>query len=364
MLPFWIADMDFKAPPVVLEALQKRLNHGIFGYTYCPESLVEALQHWFERRHGWLIEKENLLEIPGTVPFIHLFIQHFSEPGEAILIQEPVYYPFRMAVERNGRQVVSNNLKQDESGRWVMDLDNLERLIKQHKASLMIFCSPHNPVGRVWSCDELKTLATICKDADITLISDEIHADLVHPGREHIPWLTLPAEKLPRSLSLISATKSFNLPGLTTAWAVVNNRQLYSKTAKALEASGFSNGASAPLSYAATEAAWRQGEPWLTDLLKYVGANHQLMKDFFAARIPQLKTSALEGTYLAWIDARALEISDDELFDRLIKAGVWLSRGSQFGRTGEGFLRMNLACPQSQLEEGLERMAAALGGIV
>jgi cystathionine beta-lyase len=359
LLPFWVADMDFQAAAPVLDALQKRLDHGVFGYTARPESLDEALIDWYSRYHQWDIDPKHILEAPGIVPFIHMIIRDFAEPGESVIIQEPVYYPFRLAIERNGRKVAVNRLLCDNDGRWTMDLDGLSDLIDESGSKLLIFCSPHNPVGRVWSESELLDLAELCRDKSVTVISDEIHADLVHSGHRHIPWLSLPENRLPQSMALLSATKSFNIPGLNTAYAIVPGENLRSRTEVMLSSLGIGNGSSSPLSYAASEAAWREGRDWLNALMVYLAGNDLLVREVLGNQLPEIGVAHLEGTYLEWLNFNRLGLGDDEIWERQLDAGVWLSRGSQFGEGGEGYLRMNIACPGLQLEEGLERLVKA-----
>jgi len=355
LLPFWVADMDFRVAPVIEEALKKRLEHGVFGYTSRPESLDDALVNWFARRHHWKIEKNEILEAPGIVPFIHMFIREFTNPGDAVIIQEPVYYPFRKALVNNGRRVVVNQLVRDDSGRWGMDLEDLSRLINESGAKTLILCSPHNPVGRVWQEDELLNLADLCRAKDVTVVSDEIHADLVHPGYRHIPWLSLPEKRLPRSLALVSATKTFNIPGLTTAYAIVPDPDLRQSCHTMLTALGLGEGSFAPLSYVAAEAAWRGGEPWLEALLGQIRRNDTVLRKTLGDALPGLQIADLEGTYLAWFYPDLRE-NPRKLWSKLLDAGAWLSRGADFGPVGEGYLRMNIACPSSQMEEGLAMM--------
>ena len=271
LLPFWVADMDFMAPPSVMETLRHRVEHGIFGYTSRPESLIGALTDWFFRRHQWSIEPGSILEVPGIVPFIHIYVQFFTNPGDAVVIQEPVYYPFRTALERNKRRIAENPLIKGEDHYWRMDLKNLEWTLDESGAKTLIFCSPHNPVGRVWNWDELQDLADLCRAKGVTVLSDEIHADLIQPGFRHYPWLTLPEDKLPRSMSLVSPTKTFNLPGLNTAWAVIPDASFRGKIEAVLEGLGLGMGAANPLSYSAAEAAWREGQLWLDSLIEYIG---------------------------------------------------------------------------------------------
>jgi len=359
LLPFWVADMDFRVAPVIEEALKIRLDHGIFGYTARPESLDESLINWFARRHRWTIDASQILEAPGIVPFIHMFLREFTKPGDPVIIQEPVYYPFRKAIENNHRKAAVNQLQRSDDGCWTMDLEGLERLIDETGAKTMVFCSPHNPVGRVWHEDELLNLADLCREKGVMVISDEIHADLIQPGNRHIPWLSLPEDRLPRSLTLVSATKTFNIPGLTTAYAVVPDPDLRKNCQTMLIGLGLGEGSSSPFSYAAAEAAWRGGEPWLDALLSHIGGNDTLLKRRLGEELPDIQIAALQGTYLAWL------YSDyqGKFWKKLLDAGVWLSRGADFGRGGEGHLRMNLACPASQLEDGITMMVKAFSGL-
>ena len=360
LLPFWVADMDFRSAEPVMKALRARLDHGIFGYTARPESLDEAMVGWFSRRHGWNIDRKSILEAPGIVPFIHMAVRELTESGESVVIQEPVYYPFRQALERNHRRVAANPLDVDSSGRWSMNPAQLELELDGSGAKLLILCSPHNPVGRVWRRDELLTLADICRVRGVTVISDEIHADLVYQPHRFIPWLSLPKDRLPPSVALVSATKTFNLPGLTTAYAVVDNPELHCRIAGMLEASGMGMGSSSPLSYTAAEAAWTKGAPWLDALLGHLSRNDVMLREFLSQRLPELTAAPLEGTYLEWLNIGALGMNLDDAWERLLDAGIWLSKGSQFGAGGEHSLRMNIAAPAAQLKEGLEKMSAAL----
>lgn len=360
LLPFWVADMDFRIAPEIMSALEDRLNHGVFGYTERPETLDESLIQWFGRRYNWKIDRKQIIESPGIVPFVHMAVQNFTSPGDCVVIQEPVYYPFRKAIEKNNRKVVNNPLIQADNGVWRMDLDDLEAKIDESGASLLIFCSPHNPVGRVWIESELLDLASLCRRKGVMVISDEIHADLVHPGHRHIPWQTLDTANLPLSITLVSATKTFNLPGLTTAYAIVTDSTLARRVSGMLDALGVGGGSSAPLSYSATEAAWRDGQAWLDALLLHVEANDRLLRHRLSDDLPEVKVSCLEGTYLEWLDVRNLGMDDETVWSKVLDAGVWPSRGRQFGIAGAGHLRMNIACPRSQLEEGLDMLISAL----
>jgi len=358
LLPLWVADMDFPAPPEVLQALRRRVEHGVFGYTLEPESCFQAAMDWMRRRHGWELQREWLLPAPGVVPAISLAILAFSEPGDEVVIQPPVYYPFAQCIRRNGRSVTENPLIL-EGRRYGMDFAQLERSIGP-RTRLAILCSPHNPVGRVWERDELERLAEICLRGGLILLSDEIHCDLVLPGFRHLPTASLSAELAANTVTFLSATKTFNLAGLGGSLVVIPDAGLRRRFQSTLESvwTGVANA----LSTAASEAAWRHGEPWLERLLAYIQANYEFLVRFLEERLPELRVMPLEGTYLAWIDCRALGLPDAQLKARILeRAGVWLDDGPMFGPGGQGFQRLNLACPRATLRQALERLAGTLG---
>jgi cystathionine beta-lyase len=358
LLPLWVADMDFPSPPEVLQALRRRVEHGIFGYTLEPESYFQAAMDWVQHRHGWRIQREWLLPAPGVVPAINLAILAFSKPGEEVVIQPPVYYPFAQSISRNGRVVAENPLNL-EGRRYSMDFAQLERLIGP-RTRLAILCSPHNPVGRVWERDELARLADICLRGGLILLSDEIHCDLVLPGFRHLPTASLSEELAASTVTFLSATKTFNLAGLGGSLAVIPNPELRRRFQKTKE-SLWTEVANA-LSTIASEAAWRHGEPWLERLLAYIESNYEFLVRFLEERLPKARVMPLEGTYLAWIDFSALGLRDAQLKARILeRAGIWLDEGPLFGTGGQGFQRLNLACPRATLREGLERLTGALG---
>jgi cystathionine beta-lyase len=357
LLPLWVADMDFPAPPEVIEALRRRVEHGVFGYTLEPESYFQAAMDWMQRRHGWKLEREWLLPAPGVVPAINLAILAFSEPGDEVVIQPPVYYPFAEGIQRNGRVVAENPLAL-EKRRYRMDFAQLERRIGP-RTRLAILCSPHNPVGRVWDRDELTALGDLCRRRRVILLSDEIHGDLVLPGFRHLPSASLSTELAGITVAFLSATKSFNLAGLGGSLMVIPDPDLRKRFKKMKESlwTGLANA----FSVAASEAAWRHGEPWLDRLLAYIQANYEFLVRFLAGRLPAARVMPMEGTYLAWIDCRGLGLSDEQLKERILeRAGVWLDDGPMFGTGGQGFQRLNLACPRDTLREALERIASAL----
>jgi cysteine-S-conjugate beta-lyase len=358
MLPLWVADMDFKAPPEIVEALRRRVEHGVFGYTREPESYFEAAAAWMERRHGWRVPREWTRSASGVIPSLTAAILAFTAPGDGIVIQPPVYYPFADRIKANGRRVVENPLTL-EGSRWDMDLEGLERVIDA-STRMLVLCSPHNPVGRVWERQTLERLAAICARRGLVVVSDEIHGDLVMRGHRHVPFASVSAAAASGSVVLASVTKTFNLAGLAGSITIVPDERLRGGL-DAIYRSVYGGLANA-LALPAAEAAWRHGEPWLEQLLEYVEGNYRFMADWLSRRLPAVKAFPLEGTYLPLLDLRGLGLTDAELKDRLMSdGGVWLDEGPMFGRGAEGCQRINVACPRPILAEALERMARALG---
>jgi cystathionine beta-lyase len=356
LLPMWVADMDFEAPPEIVDALTRRVAHGIFGYTIEPESYFEAAAGWLQRRHGWEVKRAWMTSSPGVIPSLAAAILGLTAPGDRIVIQPPVYYPFALRVGANGRRIVENPLRL-AGARWEMDLEGLAGVVDAD-TRMLILCSPHNPVCRVWDRETLEGVSDFCVRRGIVIVSDEIHNDLVMSGSRHIPIASLSEAAAANSITLISATKTFNLAGLGGSLAIVPDDGLRTRFDAAQRAI-FSGVANAP-AVAAAEAAWRLGERWLDELLAYVQGNYGLVTRFLADKIPAVKASPLEGTYLAWLDMRGLKLSDEQVKEKLQReAGVWLDEGRMFGRGGEGFQRLNLACPRSILSNALERMAHA-----
>ncbi len=361
LLPFWVADMDFEAPPEIRDALARRLQHGIYGYTVEPESYFQAAGQWLERRHGWKVKRDWMLPSPGVIPCLSAAILALTDPGDGIVIQPPVYHPFAMRVTGNGRRVVENPLVLS-GAKWEMDFDGLDRAIDSG-TRMLILCSPHNPVSRVWSRGELERLVEICVRRKVVIVSDEIHFDLVMPGFRHIPIASLSPEASRITVTLFAATKTFNLAGLGGSLAVAEDPELRKRLDAAQHAvfAGLANVFAAT----ASEAAWRNGGRWLEELLGYIQGNYRFVVSFLAQRLPVVRAFPLEGTYLAFLDMRPLGLSDDELTDRLRRVGgVWLDEGRKFGRGGQGFQRLNLACSQAVLSDGLERVARALSSAV
>lgn len=357
LLPMWVADMDFKAPQPVIDALKKRAEHGIFGYTLRPPSYDQAVIDWLDQRHRFRIKKEWLVFCSGTIPALNVIVQTFTEPGDRIIIQPPVYRPFFHVVKRNGRELVENPLAFDGQ-RYTIDFNDLEQKAASG-AKLLILCSPHNPVGRVWTRDELYKLGEICIKHDILVIADEIHCDLVRKGYRHLPFASLAKEFAYQSITCMAPSKTFNLAGLQASHIIVPNDRLRSRLKTMLRTYALETGNA--FSIPAAEVAYRHGEAWLDQLLDYIEGNlHFLMNDL-KEHLPRINAIEPEGTYLVWLDFRSLGLSARELKILLReKAKVALNEGSQFGTGGAGFVRMNIACPRKTLEEGLHRIKKAL----
>jgi cystathionine beta-lyase len=349
--------MDFPAPREIVDAISRRVAAGIFGYTIEPESYFEAAISWLSRRHAWTVPREWLASAPGVVPSIVLAITAYSRPGDAVIIQPPVYHPFAACILNNGRQLVLNPLKRSGT-RYVMDFDGLERCMGD-RTRLLILSSPHNPVGRVWSREELAGLAGICSRRGVIVISDEIHHDLVMEGFRHVPFASISDEAARISVTLFAPTKTFNIAGLSGSFVLIADGQARRRFLTAKQNACFS--LPHPISLAAHEAAYRQGEAWLEELLLYIKGNYEYLVSFMKRRMPGVTVFPLEATYLAWLDMGKMGLSDAELKELLLsKAGVWLEEGASFGIGGEGFQRMNIACPRALLAQAAERIAAAL----
>jgi cystathionine beta-lyase len=356
-IPMWIADMDFKSPPAVTDALIKAAQHGIYGYGDTDDEYDTLIVDWYDRRIGWKIEKEQILKIPGVMFGVAAAIRAVTEPNDAVLICQPVYYPFAKIIPDNHRRTVISELVL-KNGRYEIDFEDFENKIKQEKVKAFLLCSPHNPVGRVWSRTELAEIARICLKNGVYIISDEIHSDFIYPGYNHIPIASISNEIADRTITCLSPTKTFNLAGLQAANMVVPNKQLRIRIKKECVATGYSH--LNIMATAATKAAYQQGEEWLEGLLQYLGQNVALLRTSFPEDAPVYALN-LEGTYLAWLDCRKLKMSPSELDNLFLsKAGIWLHNGHTFGSGGDGFMRMNIACPNSVLEEAIERIKLAV----
>jgi len=354
-IPMWVADMDFEAPPAVVEAIKRRAEHGVYGYPLIPPSFWQSAIDWLRRRHGWEVRKDWMAKSPGIVPALNYAVRAFTRPGDGVIIQTPVYFPFYHAVENNGRRLLRNPLRFD-GRRYTMDLDDLEKKIGQG-GRMLILCSPHNPVGRVWTREELEDLGRIAKD--IVIFSDEIHADLVFPGRRHHVFAALSSDLAGRTVTGIAPSKTFNTAGLSTAAVVASNPALLKAFEAETERAGFELGQ--VFGVVAFEAAYARGEDWLDELLPYLEANVDFMEKFLAERAPAIKLVRPEGTYLALLDCRGLGLEPSALNDFFLKkAGVYFSDGALFGDEAAGFVRINFGCPRALLVEALERVERAV----
>lgn len=361
VLPLWVADMDFPSPQPVVEALVRRARHGIFGYTMRTDSYDRAVVSWMQRRHGWTIQPDWIVATPGVVPAIHFLIRTFTRPGEKVLIQRPVYYPFFSAIETNGAEIVSSSLILSDS-RYEMDLAEVEVKAADPSTTLMILCSPHNPVGRVWTREELTRIGEICLRHKVLVIADEIHADLVYPGVTFTPFAAMDERLARRTVVCTAPSKTFNLAGLHTSNIIISDPQLRQRFQQTLNSCGMGKWAN-PFGVVACETAYREGEAWLSQVMAYIEGNLNYMQQFIADHIPGLKVIRPEGTYLVWLDCRGLGL-DKWALKRLMleKARIFLDEGFIFGPEGEGFERINIACPRPILQEALARLRRAVNG--
>ncbi|EST11617.1 MalY/PatB family protein [Sporolactobacillus laevolacticus] len=358
LMPLWVADMDFQVPIEITEALKKRISHGIYGYTASSNSYLSSVQKWMSDRHHWPVEKEGICHSPGIVTALNLIVDGFTEEGDKVLIQPPVYPPFSKAVLNQNRQLVTNPLIYS-NGRYTMDFSDLENKLSDPKVTLMILCSPHNPVGRVWTKQELATVAELALKYDVLVISDEIHSDLVFQGHQHVPFATLSEAAAAHSIVCTAPSKTFNLAGLQISNIIIPDPALRKRYKK--QVSRFSLSEPNSLGAVAAEAAYSYGSEWLEQCLEYIRQNADFVSNYLQKHIPDLNMVPLEGTYLGWIDCRHLgwdKIKLQRFF--LHDAKIALNQGYTFGVEGEGFVRINLACPRWLLKDALNRLQTAL----
>ncbi|MGN0140726.1 MAG: MalY/PatB family protein [Roseburia sp.] len=352
-LPMWVADMDFPTAPEIRAAIERRAAHGIFGYSVVPEEWHQAYMGWWEKRHGFLLEKDWLIFTTGVVPAISSIVRKITTPAEKVLIQTPVYNIFFNSILNNGRQVLESPLLYDGT-EYRIDFADLEQKLSDPQTSLMILCNPHNPVGKIWDRDTLARIGELCSRYHVTVISDEIHCDLTNPGKEYIPFASVSEECKNNSITCIAPTKTFNIAGLQTAAVSVPNEGLRHKVWRGLNTDEVAE----PNAFAmdATIAAFTEGGPWLEELREYIFRNKQTVEAFLEKELPRIKAVPSEATYLLWLDCSRLNGTTDEITSFIReKTGLYLSEGSQFGGDGKHFIRMNVACPQSVLLDGLNR---------
>lgn len=352
VLPMWVADMDFRTAPAIIEALQQRVAHGIFGYTRVPDAYYEAVINWFGRRHNWKIQKDWMIYTSGVVPAISAVIKALTQPGDKVLVQTPVYNCFFSSIRNNGCEIVSNPLVYKENT-YVIDYEDLERKVADEKVKILLLCNPHNPAGRVWSKEELTRIGEICIRHGVWVVSDEIHCELVYTGYTYTPFASISEEFLHHSVTCISPSKSFNIAGLQIANIVSTDEEVRRQIDKAININEVCD--VNPFGVIATIAAYNEGEEWLLQLLDYLKGNYECMKTFCEVSLPNFPITRLEGTYLVWMDCRSLPYPSEELEEKLVKEEkLWLNAGTMYGAEGEGFMRWNIACPRAVLLKGLK----------
>lgn len=353
VLPMWVADMDFQTAPAIIDALKRRVSHGIFGYTRVPEEYYAAVINWFERRHGWHIDRQWFIYTSGVVPAISAVIKALAKEGDKILTLTPVYNCFFSSIRNNGCLLESCPLRY-ENNTFSIDFDDLQRRAADPKATLMLLCNPHNPSGRVWTREELQRIGEICLRNNVIVVSDEIHCELVHPGFKYTPFASVSEEFQKHCVSCISPSKAFNIAGLQIANIIAADDDMRRRIDKAININEVCD--VNPFGVIATIAAYNEGEEWLSQLMEYIHGNYTFFKTYCEEHFPQMPVAPLEGTYLAWMDCRSLRMPSEELEEKLMKEQkLWLNAGSMYGKEGEGFMRWNLACPKAFVEEGLKR---------
>jgi cystathionine beta-lyase len=358
LIPLWVADMDFKTPDLIVEAIKKRAEHEIYGYTFKPESYFQAIVGWMKRRHNWEIQKEWISSSPGVVAGLTLVIETFSKPGDEVIVQPPVYFPFFDCVKSTKRKLVENPLK-IEKGRYTFDFDDLKTKITEN-TKLLLLCNPQNPGGMVWTKAELEKLSAICLENNIMVISDEIHSDLIYKGNKHIPFATLSEEVAKNCAILMAPSKTFNVAGLSTSLIIIPDKTKFARYERTLGVGHLGMGNI--FGSVALEAAYTSGDEWLKQMLDYLWDNYLLLSQFISERIPKVKVMKPEATYLIWIDFRKYGMKNAELMKFTIEnAKVGLNDGGRFGTGGDGWLRINIGCPRSILTEALERLGKAFG---
>lgn len=358
ILPMWVADMDFRTAPAVLQALNERVAHGIFGYTLAPDAFYNAIIKWWENRHQSGIERSWVITVPGIIPALSAIIRAYTEPGDKILVQSPVYNHFFESIEHCGRHTVSNDLIYRD-GIYDVDFDDLELKAADPSVKLLLLCNPHNPVGRVWSEEELRRVGEICLKNSVFVVSDEIHSDLVFEGHRHVPFASLDDDFREGSITCGSPSKTFNLAGLQVAYLICANdgRRKQVEQILTVQEMVLLN----PFAIDALIAAYNDGEAWLEALKGYLYQNYVFLKDFLLQHLPHITVLPLQGTYLVWLDVSAYRKSADLIAGALIqKEKLWLNAGTMYGKNGEGFLRINIACSRALLVDGLHRLKTGL----
>lgn len=352
LLPLWVADMDFRTPDFIVDAVKKRAEHEIFGYTFRAESYNQSIVNWLKRRHNWEIKPDWISFSPGVVAGLTLAIEAFSKPGDGVIVQPPVYFPFFDSVKGTGREMIENPLRL-ENGRYYFDLEDLKSKITP-TTRLLLLSNPHNPGGMAWNEKELTELAKICLENKILIISDEIHSDLIFDGFKHTPLAGISEEIAQNCVICMAPSKTFNTAGLTTSFLVIPNKRHFVAYERVMRLPHLHMGNI--FGTVALEAAYTHGEEWLSQLIQYLQGNYTFLEQFFNDHLPEVKVMRPEATYLIWLDFSAFRLTDEVLNQKLIDNGIGLNRGVQFGKQGSGYMRINIGCPRSILEEALIRI--------
>lgn len=358
VLPLWVADMDFRTAPPVVEALQKRVEHGIFGYTKVPSAYYEAITNWFARRHGWQIDKDWIIYTSGVVPALSAIIKALTKPGDRVLVQTPVYNCFFSSIRNNNCEVVDNPLIYTNRT-YHIDFTNLERLTADPNIKLMLLCNPHNPAGRVWTREELTRLGEICLRNNVIVVADEIHCELVYPGHTYTPFASISKTFLMNSVTCTSPSKAFNLAGLQIANIISADEEVRMRIDKAININEVCD--VNPFGVEALMAAYNNGEEWLEELKHYLAENYSYLKEYFNEHLPQFPVTTLEGTYLVWVNCSVLQQRSKDIVETLLKEEkLWVNEGSMYGEAGKSFIRINIACSREVLTDGLNRLMNGL----
>lgn len=359
VLPLWVADMDFQTSSLVVDAIKDRVEHGIFGYTETGDEYFNAVADWFVKHHDLEIGRDWIVKTPGVVFALAMAVKAYTDEGDSVLIQQPVYYPISEVIEDNKRIIVSNDLVLGEDNKYHIDFDDFERKVVSNNIKLFILCSPHNPVGRVWTREELERLAEIVIKYDLIVVSDEIHADFTFAGYKHTPLLNIDERLKNHVVTCTSPGKTFNLAGLQISNILIPNKQLRFDFKKQVAAAGYSQANT--MGIVACEASYKYGEEWYQELMKYIQSNLDFVKDYLKNELPQIRLIEPEGTYLIWLDFSGLNLCDKELEDMIVnKAKLWLDSGSIFGKSGRGFQRINIATNRSIIKEALDRIKSII----
>lgn len=359
LTPLWIADMDFAVCPEITGALRHRIEHPIYGYAEAPESYWESIMEWLRNQHHFSVSRDELAFVPGVVKGIGYAVNYFTSKGDRILIQPPVYHPFSRVIEGNGRIPLHNPLILTDEGKYEMNLEELERLVKEYHPKMMILCNPHNPIGIQWPRETLAEVGRICREGGVVCVSDEIHGDLVLYGKPHYPFAACGKDCEEVAVTFGAPSKTFNIPGMVSSWCVVKNPALRKGFYEWLEVNEFSTPTF--FSTIATEAAYRNGQQWLAEAMDYIEGNITMVRDFLAEKVPSVGMIEPEASFLIWMDFRKLDLSHEQLVDLVVNgAGLALNDGEMFGREGHGFMRVNVATPRATLLEALRRLEHAV----